>query len=150
MGRINELLNLAQARARELQLPYEGALTPAEAWELAQATPRAKLVDVRTRAELDWVGRIPGAIEIEWLRYPGNVLNAHFMAELRHAVDPESLLMFICRSGHRSHHAAKAATEGGFADCYNVLEGFEGDKDAGGQRNKVGGWRHAGLPWQQS
>ena len=150
MGRISELLNLAQARARELQLPYEGALTPGESWELAQATPRAKLVDVRTRAELDWVGRIPGAIEIEWLRYPGNVLNAHFMAELRHAVDPESLLMFICRSGHRSHHAAKAATEGGFADCYNVLEGFEGDKDAGGQRNKVGGWRHAGLPWQQS
>lgn len=147
MGRINELLNLAQARARELQLPYEGALTPGEAWDLAQATPRAKLVDVRTRAELDWVGRIPGAIEIEWLRYPGNVLNAQFMAELRHAVDPESLLMFICRSGHRSHHAAKAATEGGFADCYNVLEGFEGDKDAGGQRNKIGGWRHAGLPW---
>ncbi len=150
MGRLNELLQLAQARARELQLPYEGALTPREAWELGQLTSRAKLVDVRTRAELDWVGRIPGAVEIEWLRYPGNALNAQFMVELRHAVDAESLLMFICRSGHRSHHAARAATEAGFADCYNVLEGFEGDKDAAGQRNKVGGWRRAGLPWQQS
>ncbi|MBL8486025.1 MAG: rhodanese-like domain-containing protein [Rhodocyclaceae bacterium] len=150
MGRLNELLQLAQARARELQLPYEGALTPREAWELGQLTFRAKLVDVRTRAELDWVGRIPGAVEIEWLRYPGNALNPQFIVELRHAVDAESLLMFICRSGHRSHHAARAATEAGFADCYNVLEGFEGDKDAAGQRNKVGGWRRAGLPWQQS
>ncbi len=150
MGRLNELLQLAQARARELQLPYEGALTPREAWELAQMTGRAKLVDVRTRAELDWVGRIPGAVEIEWLRYPGSVLNPQFIVELKHAVDPESLLMFVCRSGHRSHHAARAATEAGFADCYNVLEGFEGDKDAAGQRNRVGGWRHAGLPWHQN
>ncbi|HMX15461.1 MAG TPA: rhodanese-like domain-containing protein [Rhodocyclaceae bacterium] len=150
MGRLNELLQLAQARARELQLPYEGALTPREAWELAQMTGRAKLVDVRTRAELDWVGRIPGAVEIEWLRYPGSVLNPQFTVELKHAVDPESLLMFVCRSGHRSHHAARAATEAGFADCYNVLEGFEGDKDAAGQRNRVGGWRHAGLPWHQN
>ena len=150
MGRLNELLQLAQARARELQLPYEGALTPREAWELAQLTDRAKVVDVRTRAELDWVGRVPGAVEIEWLRYPGNVANPHFVVELKHAVDGESLLMFICRSGHRSHHAARTATEAGFADCYNVLEGFEGDKDAAGQRNKLGGWRHAGLPWNQS
>jgi len=57
--------------------------------------------------------------------------------------------MFICRSGHRSHRAAALATEAGYPDCYNVLEGFEGDRDARGQRGKVGGWRAAGLPWQQ-
>ncbi|MBK8336391.1 MAG: rhodanese-like domain-containing protein, partial [Sterolibacteriaceae bacterium] len=50
----------------------------------------------------------------------------------------------------RSHAAARAALEAGFRDTYNVLEGFEGDRDANGQRNRVGGWRHAGLPWQQS
>ena len=45
--------------------------------------------------------------------------------------------------------AARAASTAAFNDCYNVLEGFEGDKDAAQQRNKVGGWRHAGLPWYQ-
>ncbi|NJD34785.1 MAG: rhodanese-like domain-containing protein [Betaproteobacteria bacterium] len=150
MGRINEILGLAQARGRELKLSYEGALTPGEAYELLQVTPGARLIDVRTKAEWDWVGRVPGAIEIEWMTYPGNALNPHFLQTLKHSVMTESLLLFLCRSGHRSNHAAKAATEAGFPDCYNILEGFEGDKDANGQRNRSGGWRHAGLPWHQS
>jgi rhodanese-related sulfurtransferase len=147
MGKLTDLLNLAQARARELGLPYAGALTPEEASEIWQLAPGAKLVDVRTRAEWDWVGRIPGAIEIEWMSYPGNQPNADFLKQLQRQVDPEALIMFICRSGARSHNAAKTATEAGYAECFNVLEGFEGDKDAKGQRGKVGGWRRAGLPW---
>ena len=150
MGKLTEVLGLAQSRATEMKLSYEGALTPKEAWEVLQLAPGARIVDVRTRAELDWVGRIPGAVEIEWLVYPGNQPNPNFVAQLKHQVDPESLVMFICRSGARSHAAAMAATEAGFRDAYNVLEGFEGDKDANGQRNRVGGWRFAGLPWQQS
>jgi rhodanese-related sulfurtransferase len=149
VGRLTQILDLAQSRARELKLPYEGALTPAEAHELLQLAPAARLVDVRTRAELDWVGRVPGAIEIEWQDYPGKQLNAHFLQTLKHSVVTESLLLFLCRSGQRSSAAAKAATEAGFPDCYNILEGFEGNKDANGQRNRSGGWRHAGLPWNQ-
>ena len=57
--------------------------------------------------------------------------------------------MFICRSGARSHGAAEAATRAGWRECYNVLEGFEGDKDAEQHRNTVNGWRKAGLPWIQ-
>ena len=64
MGKLTELLNLAQARTSELGFPYAGALTPKEAYEVWQLAPGAKLVDVRTRAEWDWVGRIPGAEEI--------------------------------------------------------------------------------------
>ena len=150
MGRITELLSLAQARARELNLAYEGALTPREAHEVLQLAPAARLVDVRTKAELDWVGRVPGAIEIEWMAYPGSVLNPHFLQTLKHSVMTESLLIFLCRSGQRSSAAAKAATEAGFPDCYNILEGFEGNKDANGQRNRTGGWRACGLPWHQS
>jgi rhodanese-related sulfurtransferase len=150
MARLREILTLAQERAKELNLPYEGALTPKEAHELLQLAPGAKLIDVRTKAEWDWVGRVPGAIEIEWMAYPGNVPNTHFVQTLKHSVTTESLLMFLCRSGGRSNMAAKAATDAGFPDCYNILEGFEGDKDAGGQRNNVGGWRAAGLPWHQS
>jgi len=150
MGRLTELLGLAQQRAQSLKLPFEGALTPAEAHELWRLAPGAQLVDVRTRAEWEWVGRIPGAIEIEWQSWPEKKLNPHFLQTLKHTVPTDSLLIFICRSGRRSADAAKAATEAGFPDCYNVLEGFEGDKDANAQRNRSGGWRHAGLPWNQS
>lgn len=149
MGRITEILQLAQSRARELKLPYEGALTPREAHELLQLAPGARLIDVRTKAEWDWVGRVPGAIEIEWQDWPGKQVNPHFIQTLRHSVTTESMLIFLCRSGQRSSAAAKAATEAGFPDCYNVLEGFEGNKDVNGQRNRSGGWRHAGLPWNQ-
>ena len=146
---LDQILRHPEQRAEALGLPYAGALTPSESWAVWRQTPGAKLVDVRTRAEWDWVGRIPGAVEIEWNQYPGGGRNPHFAAELRRQVDPEALVMFICRSGVRSIAAAALATELGYTNCYNVLEGFEGDRDARGQRNKVGGWRHAGLPWHQ-
>lgn len=149
MGRLNDILSLAQERAKAASLPYAGALTPAEANEIWQLAPGARLVDVRTKAEWDWVGRIPKAVEIEWQTYPGHQPNPNFLAQLRHQVDREALVMFICRSGARSDAAARAAAESGYAEAYNVLEGFEGNKDANSQRNRIGGWRHAGLPWQQ-
>jgi rhodanese-related sulfurtransferase len=150
MGQISEILTRAQRRARERNLPYEGALTPTEAHELLNSAPGAKLVDVRTRAEWDWVGRIPGSAQIEWNTYPDGQPNPNFIAELKRQIDPESLTMFICRSGARSHAAAAAATEAGYRDSYNVLEGFQGNKDEAGHRDSVGGWRKAGLPWVQS
>ena len=150
MGKLTDLLQLARERAQATGLPYAGALTPAEAHQVWQLAPGARLVDVRTRAELDWVGRIPDAVEIEWNQYPGGVPNPHFLTQLKRQVDPEALVMFICRSGVRSDHAARSATEACYNACYNVLEGFEGDKDAHDQRNHLGGWRHAGLPWFQS
>jgi rhodanese-related sulfurtransferase len=150
MGKISEILQAAQARAKHMDLSYEGALTPFEAHQLMTLAPGAKLVDVRTRAEWDYVGTIPDSVRIEWQTYPGGQPNPNFLAQLRHQVDPEALVMFICRSGVRSHFAAIAATEGGYRDSYNVLEGFQGDKDAEGHRDSVGGWRKAGLPWTQS
>ncbi len=149
MGRLNELLALAHRRAEQMQLPYAGALTPQEAHEVWRLAPGARLVDVRTQAEWDWVGRVPEAIEVEWLGYPGSRQNPNFLAQLSHQVDKEALVMFMCRSGARSGAAASAATDAGYTNCYNVLEGFEGDRDANGHRNRVGGWRHAGLPWVQ-
>jgi len=150
MATITEILNTAQQRAKDLNLPYQGALTPEETYELMRSAPGAKLVDVRTRAEIDWVGRVPGAIEIEWLTYPGMKVNPNFMAALEQQVDKEALVMFLCRSAHRSHTAASVATQSGYANCYNVLEGFEGDRNTSNQRNQLGGWRRKGLPWEQS
>ena len=150
MGKITEILKVAQQRAKELNMPYEGVLTPKEAYEILQSAPGAKLVDVRTRAEQDWVGRVAQAVEIEWATYPGMKQNSNFLAALQQQVDKEALVLFLCRSGARSHHAAVAATQAGYADCYNILEGFEGDKSANNQRNVLNGWRVAGLPWEQS
>lgn len=150
MGKITTILEAAQKRAKELQLSYEGALYPEEAYAILQSAPGVKLVDVRCRAELDWVGRIPNAVEIEWATYPGMKPNPHFLNQLEQQVEKEVLVLFICRSGARSSSAAILATQAGYADCYNVLEGFEGDKNTDQHRNTVNGWRIAKLPWIQS
>lgn len=149
MDSISDLLSAAEARAKQHGLPYNGALLPAEAAALLKQAPDAKLVDVRTRAEWDYVGRIPGAVQIEWQTYPGGQPNPGFLKELAQQVDPGAQVMFICRSGARSHAAAAAAAQVGYKQTFNVLEGFEGDKDEHGHRNTVGGWRAAGLPWVQ-
>lgn len=150
MGQISEILSRAQQRGKEMNLSYAGALLPDEAYQLSQLAPSAKLVDVRSRAEFDFVGVIPDTVLIEWASYPGMRNNPNFMAELEQQVDKEALVMFICRSGARSHHAAVAATKAGYTDCYNVLEGFEGDLDNEGHRNVLNGWRACGLPWEQT
>lgn len=150
MGKLSDILTLAHERAKAMGLIYAGAVTPAEARVAMQLAPGAKLIDVRTRAELDWVGRVPDAIEIEWSHYPGMAKNENFLAQFKQQVDREALVFFLCRSGARSDQAARLVAEAGFSGCYNILEGFEGDKDANGQRNKIGGWRQAGLPWVQS
>jgi rhodanese-related sulfurtransferase len=147
MSDIQSIKAAARERAARLSLPYAGALLPREAHALMQAG--ARLVDVRTQAELYWVGRVPGGLPVEWNSYPGSQLNPLFLEQLAELVEREEPIMFICRSGVRSHYAAIAATQAGFRECYNVLEGFEGDKDARQHRNSVGGWRVAGLPWIQ-
>src|SRR5262245_26049569 len=93
------ILDTATTRASQNNLPYRGAVTPTEAHELAENHPNTTLVDVRTRAEWDYVGRIPGAVEIEILSYPGNRPNPGFMAELESKVDKTGPVLFICRSG---------------------------------------------------
>jgi rhodanese-related sulfurtransferase len=145
---MDDIKKRAAARAKEQGLPYAGALLPAEAHQLMQAG--AKLVDVRTKPEVLYVGRIPGAAAIEWQTYPGSKPNPEFIAELAAIAPKDQPVMFLCRSGARSHAAAEAAMKAGWKETYNILEGFEGDKDAQEHRNTVGGWRKAGLPWVQS
>ena len=150
MGRITELLDTAHNRSQANAWPFLGALLPHEAHELLQLAPGARLIDVRARAELELIGTIPDAVHIEWQSWPGWTLNPHFQTQLIQATDPESLLIFICRSGHRSYRAAAACAEAGRGSCYNVLEGLEGDLNkATGHRNELNGWKQRGLPWSQ-
>lgn len=149
MTNIDDLL--AQARAAAPGQPYAGAVTPQLAFQLLQLDPRVKLVDVRTNAERTWVGKvaIPEAqhVAIEWNTWPAGTPNPHFVAQLEQATDKNDVLLFLCRSGVRSRHSAKAATERGYAQAFDILEGFEGDKDSEGHRKSVNGWCKAGLPW---
>jgi rhodanese-related sulfurtransferase len=148
MESLDSIRKAAAERGRQRGLAYAGAVTPAEAHQLMQAG--ARLIDVRTRPELHYVGRVPGALAIEWQTWPGSKPNPEFLAELAAVVGKDEPVLFLCRSGARSHSAAEAAAREGWKAAYNVLEGFEGDKDADGHRGTVGGWRKAGLPWTQS
>jgi rhodanese-related sulfurtransferase len=142
---------LADARKRAPGQPYAGAVTPQEAYALVQADPKVKLVDVRTNAERDWVGRVivPEAqhAAVQWTLWPGGLPNSEFGAQLIAAARKDDVVLFLCRSGVRSRHAARMATEMGYANAFDILEGFEGDRDAQGHRKTVGGWCKAGLPW---
>src|SRR5689334_4530169 len=82
----------AAARAKQLGLSYAGALLPSEAHQLMQAG--AKLVDVRTKPELQYVGSIPGALTIEWQTYPGSRPNPEFIGELAAVTKKEEAVMF--------------------------------------------------------
>ncbi|MEQ8442263.1 MAG: rhodanese-like domain-containing protein [Alphaproteobacteria bacterium] len=132
-------------------IPIQGA------WDILKDEPGAALIDVRTAAEWQFVG-VPildsigkQTVLVEWIRFPGGAANPDFVQQVVDAVgdDKDASLLFLCRSGQRSQGAATALTQAGYTNCYNILEGFEGDKDTDGHRGRVGGWKVAGLPWAQ-
>lgn len=129
----------AAQRAQQMNLPYAGAVTPAEAYDLAR-TSAAKIVDVRTEPEYTQVGHVSGTPLVVWPREGGQAQLQAFVDGVADQFDPEEPLLLLCRSGARSHSAAAVLTQVGFKRAYNILEGFEG-----GQPGK--GWRSAGLPW---
>jgi len=127
---------------------YAGDVTPAQAYAW-MAGGEAVLVDVRSDAEREWVGFVPGAVGLAWKQWPGMALNAGFDDGIKAAVPAGKKVVLLCRSGVRSISAARRATELGL-EAYNILEGFEGDADAEGHRGRKGGWRLRGLPWKQN
>jgi sulfur dioxygenase len=139
-------LDADDSRPRPAQ-GYAGDVTPqlAHAW---WKQGDAVLVDVRTDAEREWVGFVPGAVPLEWKHWPGMAVNAGFDDAIKAAVPPGKKALMMCRSGVRSIAAARRATELGI-EAYNILEGFEGDPDENAQRGRKGGWRMRGLPWRQ-
>ena len=147
MSQQTEILQVAQQRSLDNRFPYSGALTPSEACAILQANPKVLLVDVRTRAELELVGRVPNALNIEWAFYPGMVKNEQFAEQLLANVNKDLTVLFLCRTGGRSHNAAVLAEQLGYAQAYNILEGFEGEANALKQRTTINGWKHANLPW---
>jgi rhodanese-related sulfurtransferase len=150
----DDILTRATERNAQHTWPYRGAVTPEEAHALA-SSHQAVLVDVRYPFELEYVGKPAIAADmphVPWRVHDGTASapNPDFVGSLAQAVpDKRKPILFLCRSGIRSRHAAKAATEAGYQQAYDILDGFEGEPDAQGQRNKLAGWRARGLPWRQ-
>ncbi len=128
-------------------------LTLDEAWNLLSEEPDAVLIDVRTSAEWSFVG-VPHLVElhkaprfVEWNRFPGGNANPDFLAQASQGLAPGQPILLLCRSGARSLAAAKALGKIGFANTYNIADGFEGELDENDHRH--GGWKEH-LPWRQS
>jgi len=69
MGRITELLDTAHARCHAQNWPFSGALLPTKPMSCYSFT-RRRLIDVRSRAELELNGVIPRAVHVEWQSWP--------------------------------------------------------------------------------
>jgi rhodanese-related sulfurtransferase len=135
---------------------YAGDVDVRRAWELLRQDDKAVLIDVRTKPEWRYVGHPDlkalgkEPLFVEWQGYPDPKLNPSFTAEVEAAgVSKEATVLLLCRSGARSRAAAIALTKLGYRRCYNISDGFEGAKDKDGHRGRSGGWKAAGLPWQQ-
>ena len=128
------------------------SLTAAETFEELQKINGGKILDVRTSAELNFVGYVSHANchFIEWKSFPDGLINADFVAEVEaEGLTKNCLIFVICRSGVRSLEAAQRLRDHGFKNLTNVSDGFEGDLNAQGRRGRVNGWKASGLPWQQ-
>jgi rhodanese-related sulfurtransferase len=138
-----------------------GDLSIEDAYAVLEKDGRAVLVDVRTEPEWQYVG-VPDLTALgrtpvfkQWQVYPSMEVAPDFVESLadelrRRGADTATPVVFLCRSGARSRHAAMAMTSAGWSHCYNIAEGFEGGLDANRHRGKLNGWRARGLPWKQT
>ena len=142
---------------KDLQLSQLNHLTPKEAYEILQHVPSALLIDIRSNMEFLFVGHAKGSLHVPWIDEPDWCVNPNFEKEIRQLLlggicdqgGSSPPIILICRSGKRSVDAGNVLIESGFHNVCHVSEGFEGDRDAEYHRSSVGGWRYAGLPWEQ-
>ena len=171
------ILGLSSVYAGELKLPKKKQTPQKKYLSASQAyeaiTKRGKdilFVDVRERAELEFVGSTGLAINIpytikawdEWdekkkTRFKWE-LNGDFLARIKSALKAKGLnknsqIILMCRSGSRSAKAAGLLSKAGYNNVYTVWDGFEGDKSKHKIKGHVvkirdkNGWKNSNLPW---
>ncbi len=125
---------------------YAGDVDVQQAWQALKDDHHAVLVDVRTPAEWEQVGRVDASalyhepVYLSWLLPPDGEVNPNFIDAFRQAVPEEGrTILLLCKSGGRSQAAARALTQAGYTRCFNVLGGFEGNN----------GWISMQLPRRQ-
>lgn len=119
-------------------------LSAKEAWEFLKTHENAVLIDVRTPSEWASVG-FPDisslgreALRLTWTAEQEEAFGQALLKALPRKEYP---VLFMCRSGQRSFHAAEVATLLGYKEVINVNDGFE-DRHGPGT-----GWRASGLPF---
>ncbi len=136
----------------EIEVPEVPEVSVREACRILREDPHAVLLDVRTAPEWDFVGvpLVSSYAQVEWRLYPDMAINPDFLAEVKALGLPRrGRILCLCKSGGRSLEAAAFLLQNGYSECYNVREGFEGARNAIGQRRCVNGWIAEGLPWMQ-
>ena len=151
--------------------PYDLYLSPQEAYDMKAADPdNILMIDVRTRAEVQFVGFTDMAdanipiflLTEEWKLKKDEVhgefrktFNTDFVLAVDNFIaskkkDKSTPIILMCQSGGRSPYAASDLHEAGYKEVYFQVEGFEGlkVKEGPGKGKRVmNGWKNTGLPW---
>lgn len=138
-------------------------LRPADAHAALTADPSILFIEVRDPIETSFIGHPDGIdanvpLEIVSHRFDPNAggyvaeTNPDFVAQVdavaaREGLGRDATVFVTCRSGARSAAAARLLIAAGYTNVWNLVEGFEGDRDKATGARSVNGWRNAGLPW---
>ncbi len=154
----SDVFELSLSKTTELGL----YLTSSEGHRFKTQNPKILFLDVRTRAEVNFLGmpdvadaNIPIKPFTTVLAKNGKnyqrVDNEHFVPAIadliaRKKLGEDPVIFVMCRNGKGSAIAANRLAEHGYTKVYSIVDGYEGDFDASGKRT-VNGWKNAGLPW---
>lgn len=151
--------------------PYDLYLSPREAYDMKAANPGdVLLIDIRTRAEIQFVGFTDMAdANIPLYLYSDiwnpkkdgehgtylRIYNLDFVEAVDNLIASRNKgksvpIILMCTSGGRSPAAAGELHDAGYQKVYFQVEGFEGIKAKQGPdkgKRVVNGWKNAGLPW---
>lgn len=138
-------------------------IEPKLALDILAKDKNSLLIDVRTEAEFNFVGTVDSSALINsslllpWLTFPTMQENGEFKSKFENSLQLISSdnykdlhLFFICKTGGRSNSAAQFASDIGYKNCYNIVNGFEGDIDHNNHRGNINGWKADKLPWKQN
>jgi rhodanese-related sulfurtransferase len=147
-----------------------------EAYDMLNTVPDTYLIDVRTRAEYQFVGHPFKAYLFPYMFWSTNLAkeddkhayqlgpkNKFFVEEISKVFKKTDNLLIMGRDGTRSRLAAKALIDAGYKNIFDVEDGFEGaefptfeDKNRHkfyrqlAKRNKIHAFkhrRHYGWQW---
>jgi rhodanese-related sulfurtransferase len=146
-----------------------------EAYDMLNTVPDTYMIDVRTKAEYQYVGHPYNAYLFPYFllsdklvktseKYEySTVKNKNFLKEITRAFKKTDNLLVIARDGSLSAIAAKEISGAGFKNVFDIKDGFEGpefptfdDQDLQkyyrqvAKRNKTEGYlqrRHYGWQW---